>query len=105
MIKKKINIIYMLFIILCFFTYIKLDYIVAIENVLYNINLIDAVNSNNIEKVKEIIKSDTTKIPRLDFEKAIYIAASKGYVEIFNLLEPFVSRQAHRNAFYMLFCS
>ena len=95
--KKK----YIFFISLIFFIFFNLKSLFS--NIVCTINLIDAVNENNIKQVQEIIKSDTTKIDRSQFEEAIYLAASKGYIEIFSLLEPFVSRQAHRRAFYKLF--
>jgi len=63
--------------------------------------LTEAVSENNIEYINYLIK-EPLKIEHWEFEKAILLAAYNNNHTIFHLLENFVSRKVHRQAYFIL---
>lgn len=63
--------------------------------------LLEFVNSSDINNIKKILESQEI-LSRKAYDQAIIISANKGNYQIYKLLEPRVSRKAHREAYMIL---
>lgn len=66
-----------------------------------NVDLMTAVQQRDIASII-ILLDEPAQISRTQYEEALNIVAQNGDVEIFELLAPYVSRKAHRQAYAVL---